>query len=70
MDKTPRKAGALAMKSVWVKLCTEPLLGASGLKNTYVVFFLNEGKKGNFEIEEGNTLNLPYDFESIIHYGM
>ncbi|XP_013856420.1 high choriolytic enzyme 1, partial [Austrofundulus limnaeus] len=25
------------------------------------------GKKGNFEISAGNTLNLPYDYNSIMH---
>ncbi|MEQ2248378.1 hypothetical protein ILYODFUR_018524 [Ilyodon furcidens] len=28
-----------------------------------------EGKKDNFKVKRGNTLNLPYDFESIMHYG-
>nr|XP_040015816.1 high choriolytic enzyme 1-like [Gasterosteus aculeatus aculeatus] len=27
------------------------------------------GKKGNFKIVSGETLNLPYDLESIMHYG-
>ncbi|KAF7230979.1 zinc metalloproteinase nas-14 [Nothobranchius furzeri] len=27
------------------------------------------GKSSNFDIKVGNTLNLPYDFESIMHYG-
>ncbi|XP_037541584.1 zinc metalloproteinase nas-14 isoform X2 [Nematolebias whitei] len=27
------------------------------------------GKEGNFEINPGNTLNLPYDYGSIMHYG-
>ncbi|MEQ2279899.1 hypothetical protein AMECASPLE_013982 [Ameca splendens] len=26
-------------------------------------------KKDNFKVKRGNTLNLPYDFESIMHYG-
>ncbi|XP_036003210.1 high choriolytic enzyme 1-like isoform X2 [Fundulus heteroclitus] len=26
-------------------------------------------KKENFKVKYGNTLNLPYDFESIMHYG-
>ncbi|MEQ2279898.1 hypothetical protein AMECASPLE_013981 [Ameca splendens] len=26
-------------------------------------------KKGNFKVKRGNTLNQPYDYESIMHYG-
>ena len=26
-------------------------------------------KKDNFEVKHGDSLNLPYDFGSIMHYG-
>ncbi|XP_075869154.1 low choriolytic enzyme-like [Nelusetta ayraudi] len=28
-----------------------------------------KGKEKNFEVKDGNTLNLPYDIDSIMHYG-
>ncbi|XP_024119755.1 zinc metalloproteinase nas-13 isoform X1 [Oryzias melastigma] len=31
---------------------------------------IKPGKQGNFDVKMGNTLNLPYDFGSIMHYGM
>lgn len=31
--------------------------------------FLFQGKANNFSIKKGNTLNLPYDLKSIMHYG-
>ncbi|TNM95219.1 hypothetical protein fugu_017978 [Takifugu bimaculatus] len=31
--------------------------------------FLLQGKEKNFSIKKGNTLNLPYDLKSIMHYG-
>lgn len=31
--------------------------------------FLLQGKEKNFSVKKGNTLNLPYDLKSIMHYG-
>lgn len=33
------------------------------------VLFLLEGKEKNFNIKKGDTLGLPYDLKSIMHYG-
>ncbi|XP_061602943.1 astacin-like metalloendopeptidase [Cololabis saira] len=30
---------------------------------------IKPGKEGNFDLKEGDTQNLPYDFGSIMHYG-
>uniref|UniRef100_A0A8C7Y9V9 Metalloendopeptidase n=1 Tax=Oryzias sinensis TaxID=183150 RepID=A0A8C7Y9V9_9TELE len=30
---------------------------------------IKPGKQGNFDVKMGDTLNLPYDFGSIMHYG-
>ncbi|KAM6915457.1 zinc metalloproteinase nas-14 [Xenentodon cancila] len=30
---------------------------------------IKSDKKSNFDVKDGDTLNLPYDFDSIMHYG-
>lgn len=42
-------------------------VGKNAALNT--VFGLLEGKEKNFNINKGNTLDLPYDLKSIMHYG-
>lgn len=53
---------------IWVvALRTGPRI-AEGLD--YIVNISDfEGKQGNFKVKRGDTQNLPYDFDSIMHYG-
>lgn len=41
-----------------------------GVCNFFFFFFFGlEGNKNNFKVKRANTLNLPYDLSSIMHYG-